>query len=157
MSDQPPPPPPGFDPIREEPPSPILETIGARLIRWEAGLAEVRLSVNPAVINRQGVVHGGVIMTLMDSASGYAVCHCPYPGRARHALTLSMTVNFLGGGRAPELIAQGRVSGGGRSTVFTEADVRDAAGALVARSSGVFRLRADSRDPYGAPRAADEA
>ncbi|MEO1329748.1 MAG: PaaI family thioesterase [Pseudomonadota bacterium] len=153
VDDDLPPPPPGFNPISEEPRSPLLSAIGARFARWEPGLAEVVLEVNPSVVNRQGVVHGGAVMTLIDSSSGYAGCYCPYPGRARHALTLSMTTNFLSGGRAPRLTAIGRVTGGGRSVFFTTSEVFDAAGDLVASGTGVFRYRSDSRTLFGAPRA----
>lgn len=148
----PPPPPEGYDPITEEPVSPLLSTIGARLTRWEDGFAEVVLDVGASVINRQNVVHGGAVMTLIDGASGYAGCYCPYPGRVRHALTLSMTTNFMAPGRAPCLITTSRVVGGGRGTFFTQTDVCDIEGQLVARSSGVFRRRSDSLTLYGAPR-----
>lgn len=151
-----PPPPEGYDPRTEEPPSPLLGAIGARLTLWEEGLAEVTLEMGPEVVNRQGVAHGGAVMTLIDSATGYAGCFCPYPGRARHALTLSMTTNFLNGGRPPRLIATARVTGGGRSSYFAAAEVRDADGLLIATGTGVFRYRSDSRTLYGAPRPSTE-
>ena len=48
--------------------------------------------------------------------------------------------------------AEARISGGGASIVFVDVEARNAAGALVAKAQGVFRMRSDSRNLWGAPR-----
>jgi len=72
---------------------------------------------------------------------GFAGCYTGDPERRQMALTLSLTVNFLGQARGDRLSAEARRTGGGKSTYFAEADVRDATGALVATGTGVFRYR----------------
>ena len=59
-------------------------------------------------------------------------------------MTLSMTTNFLSRPEGRLLIAEGHRTGGGRSTFFAEAAIRDETGVEVATSTGVFRIRAGS-------------
>jgi acyl-coenzyme A thioesterase PaaI-like protein len=57
------------------------------------------------------------------------------------ALTLSLTVNYLGRSDGQRMIAEARRTGGGRRTFFAEGEVRDEDGVLLATGSGVFRYR----------------
>lgn len=143
------PPPADFDPLSEERVSAFVEAMGARLTEWREGFARLEGPVGPTLINRQGVVHGGAYMTLLDTAAGYAGCFCPYPGRKRKALTLSFTVNFIAAARAGALVTEGRVAGGGRSVFFAEAKVMTAEGAVLASGSGSFKYRTGSGELWG--------
>lgn len=151
---KPPPPPKGFDPISEEAPSPMAETLGVTLTRWKDGFAEVACPVSPRVINRQGVVHGGALAMLLDTASGYAVVWCPYPGRKRNAFTLSLDTQFIAAARTGSLTAEARIVGGGASVCFTDAAVYDQDRRLIAKATGVFKRRSGSVSPWGEPRGA---
>lgn len=150
--DPPPPPPEGYDPISDEPLSPMAEAFGMRLTVWEEDFAVVECRVGPAIINRQGLVHGGALMTLLDTAMGYCGVYCPYPGRRRNALTLSMTTQFLASTSDGLVRTEGRRVGGGRSIYYGEAVSFDESGRRLATASAVFKLRSDSATLYGAPR-----
>ncbi|MCZ7625780.1 MAG: PaaI family thioesterase [Candidatus Methylomirabilis sp.] len=50
----------------------FVEDLGLQTTRTEGG-AEVRLEVTEAVLNGLGLVHGGVICSLVDHAIGAAV------------------------------------------------------------------------------------
>ena len=54
-------------------------------------------------------------------------------------LSLSFTTQFLAPAHAGEVMAIGRVTGGGRSTLFVEGELRDADGRLIATSTGVYK------------------
>ena len=126
---------------RQEPPSGLQTHLGYELTAWEPDFARVELPLAPYLMNRQGLPHGGLHATLLDTAMGFAGCYTGDPDRRQMALTLSLTVNFLGQARGDRLSAEARRTGGGKSTYFAEADVRDATGALVATGTGVFRYR----------------
>ena len=85
--------------------------------------------------------HGGVHATLLDSAMGFAGCYTGDPDRQQNALTLSLTVNYVGQAQGSRLIAEGRRIGGGRKTYFAEGRLTDDLGNLVATASGTFRYR----------------
>lgn len=124
-----------------EPPSGLQTHLGYELTSWEADFARIELPLGPNLMNRQGLPHGGIHATLLDTAMGFAGCFTGDPERRQMALTLSLTVNFLGQAQGSRLITEARRTGGGKSTYFAEAEVRDDTGALIATGTGVFRYR----------------
>ena len=130
-----------IDPNLLEAPSALQTHLGYHLTEWSEGFARVELPLTPVLMNRQGLPHGGMHATLLDTAMGFAGCYTGDPERAQMALTLSLTVNYLGQARGDVLIAEARRTGGGKSTYFAEGEVRDETGALIATGSGVFRYR----------------
>jgi len=130
-----------IDPALLEDPSALQTHLGYRLTEWRTDFARVELPLTPVLMNRQGLPHGGMHATLLDTAMGFAGCYTGDPERAQMALTLSLTVNYLGQARGALLIADARRTGGGKSTYFAEATVRDETGGLIATGTGVFRYR----------------
>lgn len=124
-----------------EPPSGLQTHLGYRLVAWEVDFARVDMPLAPHLMNRQGLPHGGMHATLLDTAMGFAGCYTGDPEQRQMALTLSLTVNFIGKAQGARLIAEARRTGGGKSTYFAEATVRDDTGALIATGTGVFRYR----------------
>jgi uncharacterized protein (TIGR00369 family) len=103
--------------------NPALESIGVTIIDWRDDYVELALPVLPTMLNRSGVVHGGTICTLLDAATGYSGLYAP-PGEAPlHAVTLSLTSNFLNNGVGKLLTAKGFVDRRGRSIYFSRAEV----------------------------------
>ncbi|MBO9506721.1 PaaI family thioesterase [Thalassospira sp. A3_1] len=126
--------------------------LGYRIVEWEEDRAVVELEIRDHHRNRAGILHGGVIATLMDTASGCAVCYCAVPGNVRKSLTLSLTTNFIGMATGGTVRVEGRKQGGGRKIVFTEATAYNAAGEVIATATGTFKYHSGSEDPNGVPR-----
>ena len=145
-------PPEGYDPISEEVPGPMVRFMGCTLTAWSLDFARVEMPVSEVVINRQGLIHGGALATLLDTASGYSGVFCPYPGRARRALTLSLTTQYISATNKGVVIAEAKRTGGGRSVFFTEGEVRDESGRVLATATGVFKYRGNGGDIWGEPR-----
>ena len=53
--------------------SPFARWFQARVLRKEAGEAELLLEVREEFLQGQGLVHGGILAALLDSALGQAV------------------------------------------------------------------------------------
>jgi len=133
-----------------EPPSGFQELLGYRLARWEEGLAEMEMTIDRRHLNRAGVLHGGVLTTLLDTAMGFSATFCPLPGRVRRVVTLSLATSFLGQGRHGTLVATGRLRGGGRKIVSCTGEVRlRETGAVLAAAEGMFKYRTGSEHPEG--------
>tara|TARA_R110000868_G_scaffold79102_1_gene225197 strand:- start:160411 stop:160860 length:450 start_codon:yes stop_codon:yes gene_type:complete len=128
--------------------------LGYRITEWSENHAVVELEIKDHHRNRAGILHGGVIATLMDTASGYAVCYCAVPGNMRKSLTLSLTTNFLGMAKGGVVRVVGKKQGGGRKIVFTEATAFNDAGDVIATATGTFKYHRGSEDPNGVPREA---
>ena len=124
---------------------PFADVIGYALPQWCDDRAVVTLDVEARHMNRSGVLHGGVIATVIDAACGFAGCYRAPPQRSRRAMTLSLHTQFLGpvdvGARSS---AEARRTGGGRQIFFASCDVTDQDGRLVARGDGTFKYRSET-------------
>jgi uncharacterized protein (TIGR00369 family) len=130
-----------IDPKLIEPPYPLQSLLGMSLTAWSEGKATVEAPLAEKMRNRQGLPHGGVHATLLDSAMGYAGCYTGDPSRRQMALTLSLTVNYVGIAKGSRLIATAHVTGGGRKTYFCDGELTDDLGTKIATATGVFKLR----------------
>lgn len=124
-----------------EPPSGLQTHLGFELTEWSRDHARVELDFAPHLHNRQGLLHGGIHALMLDTAMGYAGCYTGNPERKQDALTLSLTVNYIGQLQGKRIIATAKRTGGGRRTYFAEATVTDETGAIAASATGVFRYR----------------
>lgn len=150
-SDTLPPPDLDYDPIALEKLSGFAATVGYRITDWREGEATLVLDIRDDHLNRSGILHGGVLMTLLDTSCGYAMTYCPYRGRIRRAMTLSLSASFLKGATSGRLTTIARARDGGRKIVGCSAEVWSADGQLVAMGQGSFRYRSGSETLYGYP------
>ncbi|MBK1698056.1 PaaI family thioesterase [Rhodovibrio salinarum] len=124
--------------------------VGYRIADWSWQQAAVELGVVADHLNRSGILHGGVLTTLIDTACGYSGCFCDSPGRARRAMTLQLNTQFLAPAQAGQrLVARARQTGGGKSVFFADCTVHADDGTLIGRGDGVFKYTPGSGDPAG--------
>jgi len=114
---------------------------GIELVDAGPGTAEVAFEAGPEHVNLQGLVHGGMIATLADTAMGLAVRTVLEPGR-RH-VTVQLGIEFLSPGRRGRIVARGRTVKVGRQLGFAEADVVDGRGRLLARARSTLSVTAE--------------
>ncbi|RDB43045.1 PaaI family thioesterase [Halomonas sp. DQ26W] len=127
------------------------ELLGMRVVEWSDGLAVVELVADNTHLNRSGIVHGGVLTSMLDSALSLAGLYCEAPGRVRRGMTLSLTTTFVGPATTGMLRATGRVRGGGRKVYMSNGEVTGANGELLAIAEGAFRRRSGSESLEGIP------
>jgi uncharacterized protein (TIGR00369 family) len=117
---------------------PFLAMLGARLVHEQGGVAVVQLDLRADLLNNHGGGHGGVVMTLLDSAmANAALSKIDY---SREVLTIDMHIAFMQPASGL-LTATGRATGGGRAVCFCEAEIRNEAGQVTAKAMGTFRYR----------------
>lgn len=109
---------------------------GAELVEVEPGRVVMRVRLSEPHLNPQGLVHGGVIAGLIDSVCGIALR--TLKGRDVGHVTIGLQVNYLKASGAGDLLGTGRVVRNGRRTGFSEAEVHDPDGNLVAKGSATF-------------------
>ncbi len=102
----------------------------------EGGVARLVLQARPELTNNFHVLHGGVIMTMLDGVMSSAALS--KSGFTRAVVTIDMSTSFIKPGRG-RLVAHGQAVGGGRSVCFCEARIEDEAGELVAKAMGTFK------------------
>jgi len=121
------------------------ETGAQKLIGWTTdvgqpdGRARLYLEVDARHTNRHGVLHGGIQAMLLDSACGYTGSLHLDRAAMPQMMTLTFTTQFLAPCGPGRVTAIGRVTGGGKRTLFIDGELRDAGDRLVATGTGVFR------------------
>ena len=127
---------------------PFGQHLGFRLAALGVDTCAVRLPHHRAVENGVGVVHGGAIAALVDTAATAAAWASPGLGAASRGATAGVTVSYLSAARGHDLLATARVLRRGRAIVAIEVDVADTGGRHVARALVTYRL-ADVPDAEG--------
>ncbi|SDR48686.1 PaaI family thioesterase [Pseudovibrio sp. Tun.PSC04-5.I4] len=105
----------------------------------EHGTAECSLDIDARYTNRSGVVHGAMITMLLDNACGGACSASVDPTGMQPFVTISLNINFMAPAICKRLVAKGHVIGGGKSTLFAEAQLFDENNRLIATATGPFK------------------
>jgi uncharacterized protein (TIGR00369 family) len=113
---------------------PFAAVLGIELLG--AGPEEVRARVawEPSRCTAGGVLHGGVLMGLADSA-GALCAFLNLPEGSAGTTTIESKTNFLRAVRDGHVEAVARPLHAGRTTIVVDTELRDAAGRLVARTT----------------------
>ncbi len=125
----------------------FMVAMGFNLVEWSDGRAVIETRLRPEHLNMRGVVHGGVLAALLDTAISWCGLWDPDPARERRCLTLSLTTTFVGQATEGRLRAIGLRRGGGSRIFQATGEVLDEAGTVIALGEGVLRLRSGSEGP----------
>ncbi len=116
--------------------NPALDLLGVTdMYMKENGEAIVVLPLEKKHTNVHGITHGGIYVTLLDTAMGIA-CH-----QTTHAscVTLGITTSFIANcPPGTECTTVGRVVHAGRRIMVSEGEVFDSTGKLMAKGQGTF-------------------
>lgn len=124
---------------------PFLESLHIEPISSEQGRMTWRLVVAEQHLRTHGILHGGVIATLLDTAMGRAVQTLCRDNQ--DCVTVQLNVNFIRPSWSGEtLMITGEVQHAGRQTAVARGEVRTPAGVLVATGSGTFMFVPRSAD-----------
>lgn len=113
-------------------PGPFSAMLGFRLVEAGEGGAVMEATPGPEHANGGGIVHGGYLSSLLDSATGWAV-HAAL-GEGTAAPHVHLSVQYIRAAAAGErLVCTGRCVRAGRRVAAAEAEVtRD--GVVIARA-----------------------
>ena len=123
---------------------PFIEAMGVELTAMADGRATAVMTPRPEHMNSWAVVHGGVMMTLLDFVMAMAgrSARPEFAGMAAGAggnLTVEMKTTFIRPGKG-RLTIKGHCVHAGRSLSFCEGEIVDDDGQLLARASGTFKF-----------------
>ncbi|HYZ99042.1 MAG TPA: PaaI family thioesterase [Acidimicrobiales bacterium] len=123
---------------------PLCDTLDIRAAVARPDEVRLELDWAPGLCTSDDVLHGGVIMTLADSAGG-ACTYFNLPDGAAGTTTIESKTNFLGAVRAGAAVATARPLHLGGTTIVVETLVTDADDhpvAKVTQTQLVLRRRA---------------
>jgi uncharacterized protein (TIGR00369 family) len=120
---------------------PIMNTLAIKPVEAEDGRVSFALDPEEFHLNPFGIVHGGVLATMLDTAMG-CTAHSLLPAAVGY-VTSEMNVRFL----RPALLSSGRLTctgevvHAGRNTVIASARVVDANQRVIAIAGATCNLR----------------
>ncbi len=119
---------------------PLAAVLGIRRVSMANGRATFALTVRDAHMNPHGVVHGGVVYTLVDYAMGGAVTSGLAAGET--CATIEVQINYLAAATGGDIVAEAGVLGRAPRVAVLEARVRDDTGRLLAVATGTYVIHA---------------
>jgi uncharacterized protein (TIGR00369 family) len=135
------PPPSVFDRF-ETPAASALLGWTLRTVNPMAGTIEIGFTADERFANPQGYVQGGMIAAMLDDTHGPALF--AHVEGAVFPVTVDFNVSFIKAARFGSFIGKGRLISMGKTIAFTEAELFDESGDLVARGTFTSRLVASS-------------
>jgi uncharacterized protein (TIGR00369 family) len=119
--------------------SPFHTWAGMEVVEASRGEVTVAMVVEDRHVNLQGLVHGGMLAILADTACGLSIRSAMEPGRLH--VTADLDIHFLAPARPGTLYGRGAAVKIGRSLAFAEASIEDATGTLLAKAQSRFSVR----------------
>lgn len=117
---------------------PLRRFLGLEIEDVEPGRVIARLEVTESLLNPNGVVHGGVLFTMVDTSMGKATMTVLDEGQS--CASIEVQLRFLRPVAGGRLEADTTVIRRGRKIIHLESRTRDGDGVLVATGAGTFAV-----------------
>ena len=108
----------------------FAQLLGIEIVELRRGEAALSMRVRPELTRMTGIVHGGAIASLMDSASAFAVLSLLGP--EEQTVTVDLTLHFLRPVSEGRIEARARVLRAGRRVCTVSIEATADTGKLVA-------------------------
>lgn len=123
------------------PPPPFWKLLGIKVVEIDDGYAKLVMPFHEKLTQPYGIVHGGAIFSLADSAVAIATTSIVEP--ERKVLTIEMKINFLAPVKDGVMEAKARVLRKGR-IIPAEVDITNN-GVLVAKAIATYIILGDEK------------
>lgn len=111
---------------------PFVHLIGMELEEVERGTATIRMEVSDQLMRNGGIVHGGAIASLIDSAAAFAIMTLLEPGKS--TTTIDLTIHYLRPLLKGQARAHARVVRQGRRVTVVSVEVTNDSEVIAATS-----------------------
>lgn len=115
---------------------PFAQLLGIELDDLSPGTATLGFNVRKHLTQNHGVVHGGAIASLIDTATAFAILTLLAP--REHVTTVDLTVSYLRPLSAGRVTAVAKVVRAGRRLFVVSADVFDKDGKLATTALSTY-------------------
>lgn len=109
---------------------------GLYIVDAKENYVKIGVDITEKSLNPYGIVHGGLIYTLADSAMGIALAT-----GGRNGVTLNCTIDYLAPGTGKKLFADTEIVKDGKTVVVIRVKVVDEKDTLVATATGTYFIR----------------
>ena len=125
--------------------------IGIEIVEWRDRFAKISLDVLPKHLNGAGIIHGGMLMTMLDEAGALCGLWCSVQGHRRWSVTVDLDCRFVGQAKGGRIFGTGEIVSHGRSLYFTRTEIVDGNGRVLAYGASSHKWRRGSETLEGVP------
>ena len=118
--------------------APYFRLLGMEVVELAEGYARIIVPVEEKLNSLLGVLHGGVLSSLADSAVAMALSTIIEPDEK--PVTVEININYLGLVQGDQAIAEARIISRGRTIAVGDVDITDKSGHLVAKSRATYMI-----------------
>jgi uncharacterized protein (TIGR00369 family) len=115
---------------------PYAKLLGFELDEVSPGAATLGLKIRKDLMQNNGVVHGGAIASLIDTATAFAIIPLLTP--EEKVTTVDLTISYLRPITKGRVTAVAKVVRAGRRLFVVSAEVKDADGTLAATALSTY-------------------
>jgi len=117
---------------------PYLQLLGIEVVDLSEGYARLTIPVDDRLNSKNGVLHGGVLSAMADSAAAMAVFSLIKP--TQKPVTIELNINYLKPLQGEQAIAEARVISKGRTIIVGDIDITDNTGRMIAKSRATYAV-----------------
>lgn len=118
--------------------APYYQLLQITLDQIDVGFARFRMPFRKELTHPYGIVHGGAIASLADTAVAFALMTMIQPGE--RVTTVEFKINFLSSVHNEEMIGEARIVNKGRSLVMADMEVKNKDGKLIAKGLATYMI-----------------
>jgi uncharacterized protein (TIGR00369 family) len=119
---------------------PYARLLGLEFVAAERGAAVFALDWREELSRMEGILHGGALVSLLDTAAAFAVMTVLPPGG--RTVTVDLTVHFLRPVSAGRVEARARVLRDGRRICVLSVEATDQTGVLISTATMTYAKQA---------------
>lgn len=119
---------------------PYVRLLGLEFVSAGRGEAVFAVETREELTRMGGIMHGGAVVSLMDTAAAFAVHTLLEP--SGRTVTVDLTVHFLRPATAGRVEARARVLRRGRRVIILNVEATDGAGELISTSTMTYYTQA---------------
>jgi acyl-CoA thioesterase len=118
--------------------APYYRLMQIRLDQIDTGFARFRMPFRKELTQAYGVVHGGAIASLADTAVAFALMTLIRPGQ--RVTTAEFKINFFSAVEGGEMIGEARTVYTGKRLVVADMEVKNETGKLIAKGLATYAI-----------------
>ena len=116
--------------------APYYQLLQIRLEQIDTGFARFRMPFRKELTQAYGVVHGGAIASLADTAVAFALMTIIQPGE--RVTTAEFKINFFAAVTSGEMVGEARVAHAGKRLVAADMEVKSQEGQFIAKGMATY-------------------
>jgi uncharacterized protein (TIGR00369 family) len=130
--------------------SPYFQLLNMRVIEIGIAYSVVEINLTRQHLQPFGIVHGGALASLIESATSWAVFY-EVEDEGAGVTTVDLKLNYLSPVTAGRVTARGRRIKLGRTLGYAEAEVTAEGGGILAHGTSTLMILAGKAPPMDAP------